>query len=385
MIPMITLRTRPNSLSVLRRLLAAQLPPASLALTLSLSLGLGLLAAGLTGCKSTPTVPPADDASLTHAVQSKIATDGAISSEPIQASVQNAVATLNGTVSSDAARSLAANDVAQVSGIKTVVNNLTVVQPPAPVAQASAPPPQPVRPEKADRHRDRNRHSQNVAQDVPSQQAQVSAPPPNPAAVAPPPPAAVAPPPPPPVIRTISLPADTVLPVRTNQTLDSATTQTGDVFQAVIANDIVVDDVVVLPQGTPVSGRVVAVQEAAHFKGNSLLTIELTTLDRKGEHIALTTDSFSKAGTGRGKNTAEKVGGGAAVGAILGGILGGGKGAAIGAAAGGGTGAGVNAVTKGQQVEIPAETLVRFHLSSPITVRITTRPGEPSDLQHHNQ
>ncbi len=183
------------------------------------------------------------------------------------------------------------------------------------------------------------------------------------------------------------MPADTVLPVRINQTLDSATTQTGDVFQAVIANDIVVDDLVVLPQGTPVSGRVVAVQEAAHFKGNSLLTIELTTLDRHGEHIALTTDSFSKAGSGRGKNTAEKVGGGAAVGAILGGILGGGRGAAIGAAAGGGAGAGVNAATKGQQVQIPAETLVRFHLSSPITVRVSTPPAEhpdTPDLQHHD-
>jgi hypothetical protein len=381
----ITLRTR-HFLPVSRCLIAARRSPAVLLLAFCLSLGLGLLgAAGLAGCKSAPTVPPADDTSLTHAVQSKIATDGAISSEPIQASVQNAVATLNGTVSSDAARSLAANDVAQVPGIRTVVNNLTVVQPPAPAAQASAPPP-PVRSEKAERHRDRNRHAENL----PSQQAQVSSPPPNPAAIAPPPPAAAAPPPPPPqpVVRNITLPADTVLPVRINQTLDSATTQTGDVFQAVIANDIVANDVVVLPQGTPVSGRVVAVQEAAHFKGNSLLTIELTTLDRRGEHIALTTDSFSKTGSGRGKNTAEKVGGGAAVGAILGGILGGGKGAAIGAAAGGGTGAGVNAITKGQQVQIPAETLVRFHLTSPIAVRVTTRPGEQPDasnLQHRDQ
>ena len=77
-------------------------------------------------------------------------------------------------------------------------------------------------------------------------------------------------------------------------------------------------------------------------------------------------------GEGRGKNTAEKVGGGAAVGAILGGIFGGGKGAAIGAAAGGGVGAGANTVTRGQQVQIPSETVVRFKLSDPIIVHVTT-------------
>jgi len=93
-------------------------------------------------------------------------------------------------------------------------------------------------------------------------------------------------------------------------------------------------------------------------------------------------------GKGRGKNTAEKTGGGAAVGAILGGIFGGGKGAAIGAAAGGGVGAGANAVTRGQQVQIPSETVVRFKLSGPVTVRARADGGKHEDngdptLQHH--
>jgi len=66
------------------------------------------------------------------------------------------------------------------------------------------------------------------------------------------------------------------------------------------------------------------------------------------------------------------VGGGAAVGAILGGIFGGGKGAAIGAAAGGGLGAGANAVTKGEQVQIPSESLIRFRLTNAIALRVST-------------
>src|ERR1700728_2712349 len=94
---------------------------------------------GLAGCKNSPPAPPTDDASLTAAVQSRIASDGAISAEPIQSSVQGRVATLAGTVSSEAARSLAAADAGQVAGIKTVVNNLTVQAPPA-VAAATQPP-----------------------------------------------------------------------------------------------------------------------------------------------------------------------------------------------------------------------------------------------------
>jgi hypothetical protein len=115
------------------------------------------------------------------------------------------------------------------------------------------------------------------------------------------------------------------------------------------------------------------VQEAAHFKGNSLLTIELTGLRRQGENVALSTEPYSVAGKGRGKNTAIKTGGGAAVGAILGGIFGGGKGAAIGAATGGGLGAGSNAITRGEQVQIPSESLIRFHLTNPISLRTSAR------------
>jgi hypothetical protein len=133
--------------------------------------------------------------------------------------------------------------------------------------------------------------------------------------------------------------------------------------------------VVVVPRGSSVEGRVTDVKEAAHFKGNALLMIELTQLSARGRKITLVTDAYSKTGEGRGKNTLEKSGGGAALGAIIGAIAGGGKGAAIGAVAGGGAGAGVNAVTRGQQAEIPSETRLEFRLQSPITVAVTMGGG----------
>jgi BON domain len=341
----------------------------------------------LTACKSSP--PPADDTALTAAVQSRLAGDGALSSEAIQSSVQNAVATLNGNVSSEAARSLAAADAAQVAGIKTVVNNLAVqnpqqqsavaavVPPPAriPTTPKKTPSTRPVKPAPIER--------QHAAPADTTTQSQ--APPPQPIDQTPQLPPAPPAPPPAPAFRTITIPTDTTLSVRITQTLDSATTQQGDTFSGVLASDIILDNLTVLRQGTPVSGRVSAAQEAAHYKGNSLLTIELTSINHRGESLPITTDSYSVKGNGRGANTAEKVGGGAAVGAILGGILGGGKGAAVGAAAGGGVGAGANTVTRGQQVKIASETLIRFQLNNPVTVRVPTRnsegPATEPDLQ----
>ncbi len=354
-----------------------------------------LLALGLTiaGCKSSSPATSTDDASLTAAVQSRIAGDGAISAEPIQSSVQGRVATLAGTVSSEAARSLAAADAGQVAGIKTVVNNLTVQAPPA-VAAATQPPvaPMPMAPAPSVKPKQVASVKPKEAPVV-LQAAPVDAPPPPAPAVQPPLapaqelPPAPPPPPPPPAFRNITVQAGTTIPIRITQTLDSATTQQGETFSGTIAADIITDGLVVIRQGTPVTGRVVAVQEAAHYKGSSLLTVELTSIARQGERLTVTTDPYSVQGKGRGANTAEKVGGGAAVGAILGGILGGGKGAAIGAAAGGGVGAGANTITRGEQVQIPSETLIRFNLTNTLSLKVPIKDTDSTTanptLQQH--
>jgi BON domain len=345
------------------------------------------LIVGLAGCKSTAPAAPIDDASLTTALQSRIASDGALHTESIQSSVQAGIATLTGNVSSEAARSLAAADASQVLGIKTVVNNLVVQAPAPPVTAAVAlpPPSVPVIPKKALILKPKSAPvPAPVVREAPPAEipaTQVAVAPPPPQELPPPPP----PPPPPPAFQNITLTPGTIIPIRITQTLDSATTQQGDTFTGTIATDILIDNLVVIRQGTPVSGRVSAAQEAAHYKGSSLLTVELTSINRRGERIAITTDPYSVEGKGRGKNTAEKVGGGAAVGAILGGILGGGKGAAIGAAAGGGVGAGANTITRGEQVQIPSESLVRFQLTNTLSLKVPTQNTESTstnpDLQ----
>src|SRR5260370_39771330 len=152
------------------------------------------------------------------------------------------------------------------------------------------------------------------------------------AEAAPPPVEAPAPPPAPPkpVIKQVTLPASTIVPVRITETLDSKTAQPNDVFHGSLAADLGTQGVIAIPHGAEVVGRIVAAREAAHFKGAALLSIELTQLSTRGQKVTLVTDAYIKEAAGRGKNTAEKAGGGAVLGAIIGGLAGGGKFAAIG-------------------------------------------------------
>jgi hypothetical protein len=176
----------------------------------------------------------------------------------------------------------------------------------------------------------------------------------------------------------VTLPAGTTIPVRITQTLSSATAQQGQSFSGALASDLTADGLVAIRQGTTVNGRVTAVQEAAHYKGSSLLSVELVSINRRGDALSVATQPYSVEGKGRGKNTAAKVGGGAAIGAIIGAIAGGGRGAAIGSAAGAGVGAGANTITRGEQVQIPSESVVNFTLTDTLTIRVSTSDASGS-------
>lgn len=373
----------------------------------------------LAGCKSNPT----DDATLTHNVQSSLSDDSSLNGLGIQGNVQGGVATLSGNAQNDAQRSLAARDASGVQGIRQVVNNISVspVNPAPATAIVVAPPPAAIpvpienttgqirtqdarqqqdikRQQQADRQRqlaEKRQQQANARQQAQQdrQQAPIERTPPSqiPAngqvsqAVRP------APAPPKPVFSDVTVPAGYAIAVRITQTIDSTDAQEGQSFSGVVANDVMADGVVAIPAGTRVAGKVDAVQEAAHFKGNSLLTVSLTSVNSRGQSLPVSSEPYTVEGKGRGRNTIEKTGGGAAVGAILGGIFGGGKGAAIGAATGGGLGAGANAITRGQQVQIPSESIVRFRLTQPISLhlRVDGQSNAPVNtdptLQRHPQ
>jgi hypothetical protein len=321
------------------------------------------------GCNRAPS---RTDGQIATDIQSKINADNAVPDKQVTINAMNGVVTLSGNVSSDVARNAAANDAAQVDGVKTVVNNLQVAPP---VAQNMDQPPQPEPEQPATREASRPatrkpapRHTtgsdSGLRTTVPPSSASSASTASNDnynnsQTYTPPPPAAPQP---------VTIPSGTQISIRLNDELNSEKAQVGDVFHASVSTPIQIDGRTVVPSTADVEGRVVDVKSAGRFAGQSDLVIELTRLHMSGKSYTLATDRWSKQGSSRGKATAAKVGGGAAVGAILGGIFGGGKGAAIGAAAGAGAGTGVSAATKGQQIILKPETVLNFQLQNSISV-----------------
>ncbi len=80
-------------------------------------------------------------------------------------------------------------------------------------------------------------------------------------------------------------------------------------------------------------------------------------------------DEKGTSGIGKNKRTGEMVGGGAVLGTIIGAIAGGGKGAAIGAVGGAAAGGTAEVLTKGKEVHVPSETVLRFRLDHPVHLR----------------
>lgn len=344
---------------------------------------LAILICSANGChrQMSPTGTRPDSA-ISADVQAKLHAETALSGEAIQVAVDGGIVTLSGAASDPASRALAGNDAGSIAGVRTVVNNLTVQPRHAAADRASGRASQPQEASRA-RRRTQARFEQQSpvgSQDTGSKAAPVPAVSSDSAAapqLANQPDSAPAAPSQP-VEKTVILAEGMVIPIRMVEPLDSATSQPDQSFHATLASDLVSDDMVAAPRGTPVLGRIVDARDAAHFKGNSLLSLELTQIDLRGRHIAVVTDTFSRQGAGRGKNTAEKAGGGAVLGSLIGALAGGGKGAAIGAIAGAGAGTGVNAATRGQQVQIASETLINFRLQSPVTVVTSRAVGSPA-------
>jgi hypothetical protein len=133
-----------------------------------------------------------------------------------------------------------------------------------------------------------------------------------------------------------------------------------------------VGGVTVLKAGAPVSGTVVAARKQGKFKGEGNLGIQLSRVGSYG----VTTQEYEQTVKGKGKRTGAMVGGGAGGGALIGGLAGGGKGALIGGLVGAGAGTAGAALTGNKGVAIPAESVVTFISSSPITVTLKTKPAE---------
>jgi len=161
----------------------------------------------------------------------------------------------------------------------------------------------------------------------------------------------------------------TEIVVTADQEVSSKTNNSGDEFDASVAEPVVVGDHVVIPKGSRASGTVVTAKSAGRFKGNAELTVALASVTVKGKKYPVKTSEVSESSKGRGKRTAEGAGGGAVVGALVGALAGGGKGAAIGAGAGAGAGTAGAAMTGNRDIAIRPESKLSFKLEDAVSIQ----------------
>jgi hypothetical protein len=322
-----------------------------------------------------------DDAALVTNIKSQMFSDPQLKDASLQVTSNNAVVTLSGTVPNDAAHYEAYKIATQTPGVAKVNDQVTVqVAQAAPRQQTARAPAMPApgpAPQRSHKARTRKHAPEpgptELAKDTPMDEpapapvpVPVQAPVPAPAPTPPPPP-------PPPQNKQVLVAPGTTLTIRMIDRVDSSVNRVGEIFHASLEAPIVVDNEVVVPRGADVYVRLVSASSAGRMAGKSELHLELIKLEFHGQSYPLVSSTYSLTGSSRGKNTAEKVGGGAALGAIIGALAGGGKGAAIGAGVGAAGGGIYQGATRGKQVKIPAETKLDFQLDQPVTITVVPR------------
>jgi hypothetical protein len=160
----------------------------------------------------------------------------------------------------------------------------------------------------------------------------------------------------------VRLPAGTSLQVRLSHGLSSRTARREDRVDATVAEPVRGSGVLALPAGTLVRGVVRAVEPAERPSKAGRIEIEFDSLYLDDTRVGMRgrVAEIQESGE-RGK----KAGIGAVVGGILGGLLGGKEGAIAGMLIGGG---GAVVATRGEDVELPAGTVLTVRLEEPLVL-----------------
>jgi hypothetical protein len=171
--------------------------------------------------------------------------------------------------------------------------------------------------------------------------------------------------------RNLEAPAGTELVVRTVETIDSRNVGSDQAFSAIVERAVTnASGSAIIPERS--SAQLVIRQVSQGGKtGSPEIVLDIQSISVEGRRYLISTKDLvvdSDRGLGKNQRTAETVGGGAVLGTIIGAIAGGGKGAAIGAVAGGAGGAGVQIMTKGHDVRVPADTVLRFRLDHAVVL-----------------
>ena len=177
----------------------------------------------------------------------------------------------------------------------------------------------------------------------------------------------------------VVVPENTLIEVRTYQSLSTKRSKKGHAILFAVSEDVVVHQVMVIPRGATVHGQVVEDKKGGIFGGHPKLTIELVSLDLGGENYPLYAYQLKVEGASKTKPTVMHVEEGAVVGGLAGAVVSRSTGEYTsssqaediggGAAAGAGAVVAVSAVKPRPVVKIPAESEMDFYLAAPISVQ----------------
>jgi hypothetical protein len=170
------------------------------------------------------------------------------------------------------------------------------------------------------------------------------------------------------VVREVTVPAGTALPLELLTALSSETATVETPVRARLRQSIEVNNQTALPAGTILTGTVTEVARAGRVQGRSRLAFQFDSATVNDARENLRTNPVAFDGEASKKQDATKIGVGAGIGAAIGAIAGGGSGAAKGAAIGGAAGTGAVLATRGKEVELAEGADITATTAHAITV-----------------
>lgn len=171
------------------------------------------------------------------------------------------------------------------------------------------------------------------------------------------------------VMRTLTIPDNTVLDVTLDTAHSSEDSRVEERVSGTLASPVTIDHVTAIPAGAKLAGYLTNVKDSGEVKGRAELGLRFTRLTTGSVTYDIDTKPMSWVAESTKKEDAIKIGAGAAAGAVIGAITGGKKGAAIGTAIGAGGGTAVVLATEGQDIRLAAGRKLKVSLTNPLTIR----------------
>jgi hypothetical protein len=167
-----------------------------------------------------------------------------------------------------------------------------------------------------------------------------------------------------------------VLGVRLDEPVSSATARVEDRVTAVVTREVIADGRTAIPAGSRVEGHVRFVERGGKFRERARIGIAFTTLVLPAsERVSIETEAIFREGESPAGEATSKIGASAVVGTVLGAVIGGRKGAAIGGAAGAAGGTAVVAAGGTNDAVLAAGTPLTLRLTEPVTIVVVREPS----------